>query len=179
MASHSITRDDREAFTQDYVSRAIAFYQSNGLEATIEYYDSRESVDGQFYLFLIGADDIYLAHPIFPHLKDTDIKDVTDTTGYELGEEIAKATEEGHWVDYLWPNPVTQVPEPKSAWVIRQDGLIFASGYYTPDPNAEPPAWQDADPETYTETYVKKRHRTVQARWAGVDEGVLQQRGQL
>ena len=155
MVSHSITRDDREAFTQDYVNRAIAFYQSNGLEATIAYYDSRESVDGQFYLFLIGVDDIYLAHPIFPHLKDTDIKDVTDTTGYELGEEIAKATEEGHWVDYLWPNPVTQVPEPKSAWVMRHDGLIFASGYYTPDPNAEPPAWQDADPETYTETYVK------------------------
>ena len=72
-----------------------------------------------------------------------------------MGKEIAKATAEGHWVDYLWPNPVTQASEPKSAWVVRHDGLIFASGYYTPDPNAEPPAWRGVDPAEYTVTYVK------------------------
>ena len=66
------------------------------------------------------------------------------------------ATEEGHWVDYLWPHPVTRVEEPKSAWVIRHDGLIFASGYYTPDPNVEPPAWKGVDPREYTVTYVEK-----------------------
>ena len=155
-SGHFIVREDLADFTQYYVQKAIDFYDREGLEATIEYYDSRASVDGQFYLFFIGADDIYLAHPIFPHLKGTDIKDVVGSDGQELGKEIAEATEEGHWVDYLWPNPVTGVEEPKSAWVMRHDGLIFASGYYTPDPNVEPPTWKDADPRTYTVEYVEK-----------------------
>ncbi len=146
----------REEYAKDYVRRAIALYEREGLDATIAFYDSQASVDGEFYLFLIGADDIYLAHPILPHLKGTDIKDVTDSRGYALGVEIAKATEDGHWVDYLWPNPVTRIEEPKSAWVVRRDGMIFASGYYTPDPNAAPPAWRDADPREYTVTYVEK-----------------------
>ena len=154
-SSHSIVREDLAGFTLDYVQKAIAMYDREGREATIAYYDSRESVDGEFYLFLIDENDRYIAHPIFPHLKGTDIKDVVDTDGYELGEEIAKATEEGHWVDYLWPNPVINLKEPKSTWAIRHDGIIFASGYYTPDPNAEPPAWKDADPHEYTVTYVE------------------------
>ena len=145
----------REESAKDYVRRAIALYEREGLDAAIAFYDSPDSVDGEFYLFLIGADDIYLAHPIFPHLKGTDIKDVVDSSGYALGVEIAKATEEGHWVDYLWPNPTTRIEEPKSAWVVRHDGLIFATGYYTPDPDAAP-AWKDADPREYTVEYVEK-----------------------
>ena len=155
VSAHAIVREDLADVTVDYVQRAIELYDREGLEATVAYYDSRASVDGQFYLFLIDENDIYLAHPIFPHLKGTDIKDVVGSDGQVLGEEIAEATEEGHWVDYLWPNPETGLEEPKSAWVIRHDGLIFASGYYTPDPNAEPPAWKDAEPREYTVTYVE------------------------
>ena len=156
VSGHFIVREDLADFTMDYVQKAMDFYDREGRDATIAYYDSRESVDGQFYLFLIDENDIYLAHPIFPHLKGTDIKDVVGSDGQKLGEEIAMATEEGHWVDYLWPHPVTRVEEPKSAWVIRHDGLIFASGYYTPDPNVEPPAWKGVDPREYTVTYVEK-----------------------
>ena len=145
----------REEYTKNYVQQAIAFYQREGRAAAIDFYNNPDNVDGEFYLFLIGADDLYLAHPVQPHLIGTDIKDVIDSTGYELGREIAKATAAGHWVDYLWPNPVTRVEEPKSAWVVRHDGLIFASGYYRPDPNAAPPAWQNADPREYTVTYVE------------------------
>ena len=142
--------------TQNYVSEAIARYENEGLDATIAHYNNRDSMDEQFYLFLIGADDIYLAHPIFPHLIGTDIKDVVGSNGYELGKEIARATEDGHWIDYLWPNPVTNREEAKTAWAIRHDGLIFASGYYTAADDAEPPAWLDAEPRSYTVEYVEK-----------------------
>ena len=144
----------REEYAKDYVRQAMAVYDREGLEATIAHYDSPASLEGEFYLFLIGADDLYLAHPILPHLKGTDIKDVKDSSGYALGVEIAKATEDGHWVEYLWPNPVTRIEEPKSTWVVRHDGLIFATGYYTPDPDATP-AWKDVDPREYTVTYVE------------------------
>ena len=104
---------------QEYVNNAIARYQTDGLDATVAYYNSRASVDNELYLFLMDAADIYLVHPIFPQLIGTDVKDVVGSNGYELGKEIARATEEGHWVEYLWPNPVTGREEPKTSWVIR------------------------------------------------------------
>ena len=113
-------------------------------------------MDGQFYLFLIGADDNYLAHPIFPHLIGTDIKDVVGSGGQEVGEEIAQATGEGIWVEYMWPNPAVNREEPKVTWAIRHDGLIFASGYYTGEARTGPPPWQEADPEKYTVEYVDR-----------------------
>ena len=155
-ASHSALRENIAQTTKNYVDKATELYDSEGLDATIAYYDSRESVDGQFYLFLIGADDIYLAHPIFPHLKGTDIKDVVGSDGQELGREIAQATEDGIWVEYLWPNPVTQLEDSKVTWAIRHDGLIFASGYYTGEADSAPPPWRDADPREYTVDYVNR-----------------------
>ncbi len=155
VSTHAVLRKNLAEATKDYVERAISFFDREGLDATIARYNSRESLEGQFYLFLIGADDNYLVHPIFPHLKDTDIKNVVGSDGYELGKEIARATAEGHWVDYLWPHPISGLEEPKSSWAIRHAGLIFASGYYTPDEDAEAPVWQNADPHEYTVTYVQ------------------------
>ena len=154
-AGHFSVRADLAGVIREYVSNAIGRYRTDGLDATIDYYNSDASVDGYLYLFLMDADDMYLAHPIFPHLIGTDVKDVVGSNGYELGVEIAKATAEGHWVEYPWPNPATGREEPKTAWVVRHEGLIFASGYYTPDADAEPPAWIGADPREYTVTYVQ------------------------
>ena len=153
---HSTLQENVAEATRDYVSRAIALYEGEGLEATIAHYNSPDSLEGSFYLFLIGADDNYLAHPIFPHLIGTDIKGVIGSDGQELGKEIALATEEGVWVEYLWPNPITRVEEAKTTWAIRHDGLIFASGYYSVGESPEPPAWQDADPREYTVEYVER-----------------------
>ena len=50
----------------------------------------------------------------------------------ELGIEIAKATEIGLWIEYLWPNPATGENEQKRTWAIRHDGYLFGSGYYKP-----------------------------------------------
>ena len=155
-SSHITLQENVAEATKDYVSRATARYDEEGLEATVAYYNSPESLEGNFYLFLIGADDIYVAHPIFPHLIGTDIKDVVGSDGQELGKEIAQATEEGVWVEYLWPNPITRVEEQKTTWAIRHDGLIFASGYYTAGDEAFATPWKDADPREYTVDYVNR-----------------------
>ena len=156
VASHSVLTQDVASSTKEYVSKAIAKYESDGPDATIAHYNSQDSLDGQFYLFLIGQDDNYLAHPIFPHLIGTDIKDVVGSDGQELGKEIAEATEQGIWVDYLWPHPVSRKEQHKVTWAIRHDGLIFASGYYAGGPEAGTPAWQGADPRKYTLDYVNR-----------------------
>ena len=158
-SSHSALIEDVAASTQEYVEKAVAKYDSDGLDAVIAHYNSTESLDGQFYLFLIGADDLYLAHPIFSHLIGSDIKDVVGSDGQELGKEIAEASEEGIWVEYLWPHPVSRKEQQKVTWAVRHDGLIFASGYYAGEPETGPPAWRGADPREYTEEYV---HRAVE-----------------
>ena len=155
-ASHSVLVQDVAESVKEYVDNAIARYDSDGLDATIAHYNSQDSLSGQFYLFLIGADDIYVAHPIFPHLIGTDIKDVVGSDGQELGKEIALATEDGAWVEYLWPHPVSRREQQKVTWAIRHDGLIFASGYYAGEPETGPPAWRDADPRDYTVQYVNQ-----------------------
>ena len=158
-SSHSALIADVAASTREYVGKAVAKYDSDGVDAVIEHYNSMESLDGQFYLFLIGDDDLYLAHPIFPHLIGSDIKDVVGSDGQELGREIAEATDEGIWVEYLWPHPVSRKEQQKVTWAVRHDGLIFASGYYAGEPETGTPAWRDADPREYTEEYV---HRAVE-----------------
>ncbi len=153
-ASHSALVQDVADSVKEYVNRAVARYDADGLDAVITHYNSRDSLEGQFYLFLIGEDDIYVAHPIFPHLIGTDIKDVVGSDGQELGKEIAQATAEGVWVEYLWPHPVSRKEQQKVTWAIRHDGLIFASGYYAGEPETGPPAWRGADPREYTVQYV-------------------------
>ncbi len=153
-ASHSALVEDVAASVKDYVNKAVAVYEDEGLDAVITRYNDLASLDGQLYLFLIGADDLYLAHPIFPHLIGTDIKDVVGSDGQRLGDEIAQATVDGVWVEYLWPHPVSRREQQKVTWALRHDGLIFASGYYAGEPETGPPAWRDADPQEYTVTFV-------------------------
>ena len=156
LVGHSLLRENVESATKEYVAKAIERYQQEGLDATIAYYSSEDSFEGQFYLFLIDANDSYLVHPIFPDLIGTDVKEVVASDGQELGKKIAQATADGLWVEYLWPHPVSRLEQKKVTWAIRHDGLIFASGYYVGEPETEEPAWRGADPQEYTVAYVER-----------------------
>ena len=50
--SHSVLQQDVAESTKEYVNKAIAKYDQEGLDATIAHYNSQDSLDGQFYLFL-------------------------------------------------------------------------------------------------------------------------------
>ena len=125
--------EEKATFTREFVQAALDRYDSEGREATVAHYNSQASVEGEWYVFIINENDLFLSHAPTPALVGTDVKDIVGSDGYALGEEIARATEDGHWVHYLWPNPAADgEEEPKHTWAIRHDGLIFASGYYGP-----------------------------------------------
>ena len=145
-STDEVAYEDWRNYTVEYVDSAIDLYDQRGLAAVQEHYNSAESHVGEWYLFAVDENDIYVLHGLLPRLIGTDIKNVTDSTGYELGKDIAKATEEGRWIEYLWPHPVTLTEVPKVAFARRHDGYVFASGYY-PVPG---------DPQTYTKGYVQK-----------------------
>ena len=123
-------------YTQRFVNNAIARYEAQGLDATLTHYNSPQSVDGQWYVFIIDQNDLVIGHPD-PERLGLDLKGWvgTDANGYEFGPEMLSATEDGKWVSYVYRNPESGGIgagdfELKNAWVVKRDGLLFGSGWY-------------------------------------------------
>ena len=123
-------------YTRHFVESAISRYETQGLDATLAHYNSEESIDGQWYVFIIDEDDLVVGHPD-PERRGLDLKGWvgTDANGYQFGPEMLSATEEGKWVSYVYRNPESGGIgsgnfELKNAWVTERDGLLFGSGWY-------------------------------------------------
>ena len=127
------------AYTKFFVDNAISRYETQGLDATLAYYNGEESVDGQWYVFVIDENDLVIGHPD-AHRLGLDLNGWvgTDATGYNFGPDMLSATEDGKWVSYVYRNPEsggigadhTGALEYKHVWVVRHDGLLFASGWH-------------------------------------------------
>ena len=124
---------DPAEYTKFFVNSAIEHYESEGLEDTLAYYNTRESIDGQWYVFIIDEDGYTIAHHD-PAFRGRDPSLRVDATGYFYGDDLLSATEEGKWVSYVFNNPVTDGQDSKHTWVVKRDGLIFGSGWYSDDP---------------------------------------------
>ena len=140
---------DPAAYTQHVVREAIDRYDAEGREASIAYHSSQESIDGPWYVFLLDENGFVLANPARPDIVGTTPAVRSDITGKPYGREVVAADEDGRWVDYVFVNPTTGEPERKHTWVIKHDGLSFASGWY------EPISRED-DPATYTQAFVAR-----------------------
>ena len=126
-------------YTKFFVDNAISRYDAGGLDDTLSYYNRVESVDGQWYVFIIDENDEVIGH-YDAHLLGQDLKGPigTDANGYNFGPGMLSATEDGKWVSYVYRNPESEIPgsdhigthEYKHVWVVRHDGLLFASGWY-------------------------------------------------
>ena len=150
------TMDDPETFTVALVQAAIDLYKTEGREAAIAYHNDPASIDGQWYVFILDENDLFVAQPAAPHFIGKGIKEAPGLDGSLIGLDIAGATEEGRWTEYLWPNPETNKVEQKRTWSIRYDGYLFGSGYYEswgPDPATLTFASKD-DPEAFTHDFV-------------------------
>ena len=123
------SKSDAPAYTRSFVENAINLHNAIGREDTVAYYNTEESVDGQWYIFIIDEDGYTIGHhnPMFrgrgPSLR-------VDSTGYFYGDDLLSATESGRWVDYVLLNPETDEERQKHTWAVHHDGLIFASGWY-------------------------------------------------
>ena len=126
-------------YTKFFVEKAISRYETQGLDATLAYYNRPESVDGQWYVFIIDENDTVIGHPESQRLGlDVNGWVGTDANGYNFGPDMLSATEDGKWVSYVYRNPEsggigddhTGTLQLKNAWVVRHDGLLFASGWY-------------------------------------------------
>ena len=122
-------KSDAPAYTMAFVQQATNLYVALGLEETVAYYNTKESVDGQWYVFIIDPDGYTIAHHN-PQFRGRDPSLRVDATGYFYGDDLQSATEAGHWVDYVLLNPESGENRQKHTWIVRHDGLIFGSGWY-------------------------------------------------
>ena len=162
--SWQVSKADRPGYTVAMVEKALRLYDAKGREATVDYYSSPESVDGEWYIFIADENDEIIAHPN-PDVVGESLYGPTgvDITGYRHGEVIAGATEEGMWVDYIFLNLASGNQEYKHTWVVRHDGLIFASGWYQILPDLSQSAPTKADRPGYTVAMVEQALQRYEA----------------
>ena len=120
-----------QAYTVWLVEQAIERYEREGLDATLDYYNSMASVDGSWYVFIGDRDGLILGH-YDANARGQSITGPigTDVTGYEFGAAMLATDEAGRWVTYVFNNPETGEPQRKHSWAILHDNLIFGSGWY-------------------------------------------------
>ena len=131
------SKSDPAAYTRFVVDQAIARYETEGLDAALAHFNSPDSIDDQWYVFVIDERDTVIGH-YDPDRRGLDVKGWvgTDINGYNFGPQMLAATEAGRWVPYVYVNPAAGTLgdkgafELKNAWVIRHDGLLFGSGWY-------------------------------------------------
>ena len=156
--------EDPAAYTQYFVGRAIAYYKANGLQATLDFYNSQESIDGQWYVFIGDANDVMLAHAAVPATVGLPFAEILGPGGYPSGAQAAAAAVAGGaWTTYTYINPAAGAFQSKHSWVVRHDGLIFGSGWYED-------LASKADPAAYTQEFVAQAIRLHDA--IGLDDTV-------
>jgi len=129
-SAHSIIVDYNNRLKQGQLDEAAA---KAGAIASIKglRYD-----DGN-YFWLNGMDYKGIMHPIKPSLDGKDLSGLKDQNGKQLFVEFVKAVKtngEGY-IDYVWPKPGSENPEPKLSFVkgFSPWGWVVGTGIYVDD----------------------------------------------
>lgn len=123
------TENEAAGYTRSKVQDAIRYYDRNGRDATVEHYSSEDSRHGQWYVFIVDEAGYVIATPNTDLIgRDPALR--VDASGYFYGDDLMSATEAGKWISYIFRHPQTGEDARKHTWVVRHDGLLFASGFY-------------------------------------------------
>ena len=140
-------------YTKTYVEQAINRYDANGRAATLDYYSTMESVNGDLYLFVLDENYEVIVNPALPNNIGMDMRGSlgTDITGKNFGAEFVTVDETGKWIDFVYLNPGDDFNyERKHAWIVRHDNLIFGSGWYEREVSLE------STPSAYARALVEQ-----------------------
>lgn len=101
----------------------------------------RVRYNGKEYFWVNDLQPRMIMHPIKPELDGTDLRRTTDPDGRFPFVEFVKAAERnpaGDFVDYRWPKPGSDQPQPKVAFVKKFApwGWVVGTGAYQTDTRA-------------------------------------------
>jgi len=118
------------------VHRVQDLFNKEGAEATFKAVSdksNKEFHDRDLYPFIYDMSGLCLARGARPALIGKNLYDLKDQDGkYLVREFVTVAKGPGHgWVDYKWPNPITNKIEDKSSYVEKMgDNYWVGVGVY-------------------------------------------------
>jgi cytochrome c len=118
------------------VKRVQAMFAEKGVDATFKAVDDKndkEFHDRDLYAFIYDFNGVCVAHGARPALIGKNLLDIKDQDGKYLIQSMIEITKDGGtgWVDYKWPDPLTNKIEDKSAFVAKLgEGYWVGVGVY-------------------------------------------------
>jgi cytochrome c len=131
LAAEFGTRDEAAAM----VKRVEEKFKKDGPEATFKAVNdlsNKEFHDRDLYPFIYDLNGLNVAHGARPALVGKNLISLKDQDGiYLIKEMIGIAQNTGHgWIDYKWPNPLTNRIEDKSSYVAKLGNYFVGVGIY-------------------------------------------------
>jgi len=119
------------------VKRVQETFKKEGAEATFKGVSDKSTKafhDRDLYPFIYDMSGVCVAHGARPALIGKKLIDLKDQDGkYLIREMITIAQTSGSgWVDYKWPNPLTNKIEDKSSYIERMGDYFVGVGIYKP-----------------------------------------------
>ena len=117
------------------VKRVVAKFARSGAEATFNEVNDKANAafhDRDLYPFIYDLKGVNVAHGARPALVGKNLISLKDQNGvYLIQEMIALAKGPGSgWVDYKWPNPLTDKIEDKSSYIEKMGDYFVGVGVY-------------------------------------------------
>src|ERR1700730_18104159 len=119
------------------VKRVQEKFKKDGAESTFKAVSDKsipEFHDRDLYPFIYDMSGLVVAHGARPALIGKNLIDIKDQDGKYLIREMVKiANGPGSgWIDYKWPNPLSNKIEDKSSYVEKMGGYFIGVGIYKP-----------------------------------------------
>jgi cytochrome c len=131
VASDFGTREEAVAM----VKRVQEKFSKDGPESTFKAVNdqsTKEFHDRDLYPFIYDVSGLNVAHGARPALVGKNLISLKDQDGkYLIKEMIGIATTVGSgWIDYKWPNPITNKIEDKSSYIEKLGDYFVGVGVY-------------------------------------------------
>lgn len=117
------------------VKRVQAMFKADGVDATFKAVNDKavgSFHDRDLYPFIYDMKGVCVAHGARPALVGRSLIDLKDQDGVYLIRQMVKLAEApgNGWVDYKWPNPLTNKIEDKSSYVEKMGDYFVGVGVY-------------------------------------------------
>jgi len=116
------------------VKRVKAKFKKDGPDATFAAVTNQdpEFHDRDLYPFIYHLNGVNVAHGARPALVGKDLLNLKDPDGVRLIYIMAQVSKDSGsgWINYKWPNPITNAIEDKSSYFERMGDYFVGVGVY-------------------------------------------------
>jgi len=117
------------------VKRVQSMFSQDGAEATFKAVSDKSVAafhDRDLYPFIYDLGGTCVAHGARPALIGKNLLDLKDQDGKYLIREMADMAKDpgSGWVDYKWPNPLTNKIEDKTSYIEKMGSYFVGVGVY-------------------------------------------------